>query len=435
MSSPLLRFIALGLLIICYSSYLSSPLMAQSIEEKYQFLRNRFLDKFVEIGEGTGYSLPAGILDLDFHEIKFNKDNPEAKGMLRWTDATFMLGDYLGVLATEYAINTRSNSSSKDLIREIYYALKAYRRLDAVAEHHLYNIDLKNHVYERNGFFLRDDISAEFVEKNFSVQCDGSDFIWKAKHANVVSQDQIIGLSMGLSLIIFCLPESVSYNNMSLNKEAKDILNLLTSYAAKHNWILKTPIKNNKVPAGFNMKYQSYPLCELTKRFTGNNYHDNKSKGLGRSIWKFAQKPFAKHASAFIKQSSHGEWKRSIYNDINNSMMLKLAALSNTWDTDKLYKNCIAAKMEVFILLHQFIHKDIARYKDQSLFQKILEAMPATGPYCVNQNNKACCEWASRDRWNHPIERLGFERTGFKGYFVGLDYMLLYNLYILNYKI
>jgi len=417
--------ITLGLLYI--------PSWSQDIHAKYHFLRSRLTEKFLKSGEGAGYSIPAAWLDTEDPYVNFNREKKDAYGLLRWSDGSFYLGEYMAVLATEYALlNKKAPSLNNQLVEEIYYALMAYRRLDASAEHLIYGIPAADKRYETNGFFMRDDIPSEFVKNHFDVRREGSDFAWIPPDYNAVSQDQIISLAMGLCLLITAVPPAIKYRQIFPHQEAKEILLLLTKYASSHNWILRSPINNKKVPRGQNMKYQAYPLCETTRRFTNRNFHNRQSQHLGKKLWMVAQKKFAAKASKKIAAEEVGKNRISIYDDVNNAMMLKMAALSNSWDRNLFIRNCMSARMEIFILLHQYLYPS-GKNINADIFKPILEKMPPSGPYYFDNQNKACCEWASRDRWNHPSERNGVDSKEYKGYFPGLDYMLLHNLYYLCY--
>jgi hypothetical protein len=74
------------------------------------------------VGSDKGGSLP-------INERKFNKTVD-----IKYGDETIALGYYLGVLATEYKLLKNNNKPVLETIKEIYYALEAFNRIDYYTE-------------------------------------------------------------------------------------------------------------------------------------------------------------------------------------------------------------------------------------------------------------------------------------------------------------
>lgn len=119
--------------------------------KKYWYYRSRLVNDFMKIGKGLGESLPAS------HRAKANKHGPV---MYFGADAVSQLGEYISVLATEYGLLKNSGQSADSTVRELYYALEAFNRLDYNAE------SIWGKPNELNGFFIRQDVPCNFIKDN-----------------------------------------------------------------------------------------------------------------------------------------------------------------------------------------------------------------------------------------------------------------------------
>lgn len=88
------------------------------------------------------------------------------EGDLDFADATIHLGHYIGVLATEYKLLVQNGKNTDNNIKELYYALEAFNRIDNTAEgwwRYYYMGAASNspnsNGSDLNGFFIRDDVS------------------------------------------------------------------------------------------------------------------------------------------------------------------------------------------------------------------------------------------------------------------------------------
>jgi hypothetical protein len=134
---------------------------------KYWFYRWRLRNDFMVMGEGPGQSLVA-------------ESRNENRGQyIKWSDAMIMHGYYLTMLAVEHKIlQTKGRYADlKNNERELYYAIKAFERVDYVSET-FYSADgNKNDTTtyrpgdnalppDVNGYFFRDDVPPTFVNQN-----------------------------------------------------------------------------------------------------------------------------------------------------------------------------------------------------------------------------------------------------------------------------
>jgi len=197
---------------------------------------------------------------------------------------------YMGVLATEYRLLKNAGQPTDTTIQELYYALRAFNRLDEEAESY-FQPPLAIHPpspADINGFFIRDDVESFFfydhptlaagVTSNHPVWNVDSD--WNAfenpsgdgsKLINEESHDQVWHLFMGLALITECLDGYETYNGLPLNdltfnyhirQEAIDIMNRIINYIRSNNWEIKNPVSGLNVSRGDDVKPFSYGAAE-----------------------------------------------------------------------------------------------------------------------------------------------------------------------------
>lgn len=135
--------------------------------EKYWYYRYRLVNDFLKVGGECGESIPAQLRIRDYPDNRANK--------LQWGDGTQSLGHYIGVLATEYRLLQMYGMDLKRTMHELHFALIAFERLDLNAETYMRDIVgtypckwQARQSQDRNGFFIRDDVSQEFVITNIN---------------------------------------------------------------------------------------------------------------------------------------------------------------------------------------------------------------------------------------------------------------------------
>lgn len=139
----------------------------KALQDKYWFYRHRLQTEFLKqgtapIGLPSGYGIPA---------CQAYRDKQD---MLHFGDGTSFLGNYIGVLATEYLLMSRSAATATQLAtikEELYGAMKAYERLDYNAE---IIVPPRNDTNRAvlNGFFLRDDVDVNTYLSDFKTPYD-----------------------------------------------------------------------------------------------------------------------------------------------------------------------------------------------------------------------------------------------------------------------
>ncbi len=428
---------------------------AQDNLDKYWNYRTRLVNYFVKPGPKMGESVVAHIR---------NKNGKSQKGF-SVSDQTIDLAWYIGILATEYRLLIDNNQNAESTLRELYYAMLAFDRLDRCETGPPWLLDKDT----LDGFFIRYDTGLESKPEEFSIigrnKGLSSKDTWGSKpagvptfiagydyedspnyHTSAVSQDQVVHLLMGYSLVYKCLPDTALFfydNNLrkhryNFHQNALNVVDRLISYFLKDsNWIIKDP-KGDNVPRGHNAIMYAYPLAAIGKRVTGKSYDDTWSQSFwAKKLWGLSRVP---------------NW----VNDYNSTMALTLAALSDTWwdmtpfgkinNTGFYIKKCGGPwnRETFFLLLYQFINNKRTNKYDKEKVLAQIESAPFNGPYYWSQDSVKfdCCGMqAGRpgDGWAYPNkfrgtkkEQFGLDDNPHKGNFSGVDYLLLYNLYHLT---
>lgn len=246
--------------------------------KKYWFYHYRLLNDFMAKGDKPGESQPMGQRALN---------NP-ANQIAKWGDGTLCLAQYISVLATEYKLLRDNNQPTDTTIQELYYALRAFNRLDYNAERNTYAC------YEPktlNGFFMRDDVPDNFLidhpnlahgltsTRQVSIVESDFDAHWQdgTNRDNEMSQDQVMHLMGAFALVRKCLyPGGISYKNEAgvpqplndigqntdIYDEAYFITNRIISYIKNANWNIPIPNSTFYVARGPNAFYIAYGLAE-----------------------------------------------------------------------------------------------------------------------------------------------------------------------------
>ncbi len=436
---------------------------------KYKHYRQRFIDNFISIGPAPGESLP------------FTSRNDEGKPLLNQGEGEIILGHYIGMLATEYALLKKNNADTSETIKELYYALYAFNRLDLIAE----TVNGYGKKPELNGFFVREDFPDDFIETHpglnahsthrkdyiphkgipLDVKCTNHKGRWdchksidknckvttyrhkgysdKYEHA-VMSFDQMLGMLLGTSLVNKLLDEQVTYLNRpfqdgenSLKKEARNIARRIISYAAKYHWTPKEPDGN-------------YPGdC----KFTGNsrpNYLKNNAtiSYFARYVAQIGKNIFGSEYGYFPLIDVLGGFFSIQLDNIQQSfyhrrMFIEMMCLSNRDNhlfrkTSK--KVLLASKkynwQSFYYALGMVLHhwKPIPGLKRESL--NILGNAPYEGPFFHGMNDLASGGWASDSKWSSSLgaQYFGSRFPEATGNYAGMDYMLFHNLFLLAYQ-
>jgi len=424
---------------------------------KYWHYRTRMLDNFISIGTKAGQSLP------------FGTRNEYGKKILSQGEGPILLGHYIGVLATEYKLLQKNNQNTEQTLKELYYALFAFNRLDLIAEtSNCYNKQAK-----LDGFFVREDFPNNFVATNKNLNKNtltnntfikGSGKTFTVTHTThngeyycgknpkgygrkythlPMSLDQILGILMGVSLVNEMCEIETTYldtpfqdGETSLKKEAKNIAQRLIYFAKKHHWSPREPdgdyigdceFVTKSKPNFFknNATMYLFPrlISNIGKQIYGKRYGYlpliDALGGLGSIILDNTQRSFY-HRRMYIEMMA-------LSNKDNNpfvSTAKKVKSISKKYNWEPFYYT-------LGCLLHDW--KKDNTIKKQTL--AMLSNAPFEGPFFHGVNDFAKNGWATEDRFTASLggQYNGSRFPEITGNYIGLDYMLLHNMYLLTY--
>lgn len=392
---------------------------------------------FLDIGIGRGMSLAASerypYADCKSdHHLK-NKDcgMSEGPGRMHWGDASLYHGLYMAILALEYANLEKAQQSTDAVAQELWYAMEAFERLDSMAE------EVLGLPGKKDGFFVRDDIESDFFQKKGAVQnrrfTNGKDSYNcmssaiscgtpSAESGTFISQDQVIGLFLGFSMIQHLIPDKRYKDNLpTFGDKACINVHRITNYMMQHNWKLRVP-DGSPIPDkwGGNAIGLSFPISTIANDLTEQKYAKNyRKKGalfLGRPIYDLFQ------------------WTLSFQHPTNIVLALASATLLPKRSYKVLGRKSIKHDVIIYpliraVLFNQKLFKKIKRID----FEAILNTAPYDGPCFGLKDCAAPDGWKSYNRWIHPHFKNG-NPYGIHSEMPGLDYMLLYNLYHYYYQ-
>lgn len=445
----------------------------QANHARYWYYRYRLINDFTIVGDCQGCSLPVPERNLgQSHQMK-------------WGDGTINLGWYIGVLGTEYKLLKNSNQDVSQTVKELYYALKAFNRLDENAESYwrCATCPPNSQTGDLNGFFIRDDVPADFtspvkqdavVDESLSnydhfnqgitstsmvnnVESDFSHQLSQGKPPSEMSHDQVYHLLMGLALVNKFVDPDANYNGLPLNnvdgntyilQESRNIVTRIVTYMKDHdNWVIKNPVTdsclidgNGYVNCGFNgtgnATLMSYGLAEAAcfaanevnpnpydPSLSCDDFHNALSIADNES-WQLAHAVTYPYSSEYYKILSMVAVGSSWRNLLGiNISAFKLGEYINEW-------SLTMNDYHYLSLLHQVLHGGV-NYIDDSRYTDLLNTAPCTGPYNYGNGHWDSYEWSSTNRLMYPDRRASndLEPIDFPGEYPGLDYMLLHNLY------
>lgn len=144
------------ILLFCF---IALELIGQNDElnhRKYWYYKSRLLNDFMKVGINQGDN-------IIFNERGLGRNNGSQNfssniDTLKSGDGTTLLGYYLAVLATEYALLKANNQNTDSVVYQIYCTLYTINRLDLAAE----KVLNKCNQGALNGFFVRDDVYKDY---------------------------------------------------------------------------------------------------------------------------------------------------------------------------------------------------------------------------------------------------------------------------------
>lgn len=277
-----------------------TPTQTEDLEnmKKYWFYHYRLVNDFLAKGEGKGESLPMGERAV------------QGGNLAQWGDGTLVLAHYIAVLATEYKLLRDNNQLTDTTVQELYYAIKAFDRLDFYAESNTkYCVENK----QINGFFMRDDVSSTFfgtqanpkhqkLAQGKTTHYPVNDVISDYRsheddynnRSNEMSHDQVWHLFTAFALVRRCLDygSPITYQGKIINnydpsaiqtadlrEEVKNMMNRLMTYIKGPNglWMIWIPGQNGNhhVHRGWDAAYLSYGAAEAANYINGDHYNSN----------------------------------------------------------------------------------------------------------------------------------------------------------------
>lgn len=453
--------------------------------QKYWHYRYRLVNHFMVVGPDAGMSIPAGVRN---YTNSYN-GGPTA---LEYSDDLVYLGDYIGVLATEYACMIRNGVGLNDpglshTLTELHYALNAINRLDQTSEATFPTTSYNPNPL--NGYLNKTDMDYTFANYGAGTalnnnlptgtlnggdvgpvdECDAV-FRYDPKDhfRNSPSQDHLEGLLLGLALVKALLPVTgptgISYDDYIIDKNTGTSNNRFTEdfngdaiaiadriilymrsspfNPAPLPWNLYLPTTERlDASAGGNAWFYSPGLATAGQSITGTNYDNLFSVVLPWAFW------------SAIPAGSGALYASSGHNISTLTLPLKIAAIGDGWgpltavsikamgdmldNTD--YTDGKSGFASYYGMLERVLHH---KYYDDPLSPQIdmcevavmLNQAPQGGPYChsASPSDYAGYGWASSSRFYDDPFTQYHGNTGFPGNYNGLDYMLLHNLYYLT---
>lgn len=403
--------------------------------EKYWSYRERFLKGFVRIGDNKGESIPAagrvphGNCGTDWFIKQDKCTYRKGKGKMVWGDSTIELGNYISVLAMMIRNLKDAKQPYTEEAEELYYAIKAFERLDYNAE------TFFDKAPKIDGFFIRDDVPADFIymnrskKKNFKLKGEdgysclmshGSCKLDNVMDGGVASMDQISNMFLGFSFVCSMIPE-VKHGDVLLSDIAALQLHRVTSFLSKNNWKIVAP--NGEIPTnawGGNTISLCYPFAAAAERFTKGKYQKSYQTGRSKRRGKMIYNTF--------------NWAHGIQAERNLWMAYIGAIVSGDWNAKKITKRAVKSNRQMYALAYCAINnQSLSRLIDRKELDKILNSAPIDGPCVDTPGCNAPNGWKSSDRWIHTTNVNG-NPYGIQREYNGLDYMLIYNLYHYFYK-
>ncbi len=407
---------------------------------KYQRYRLRFRGNgsaqwpgFIVIGEGPGHSLPASRREPDTEcaghwslEACSRTDLPEARGMYKWGDGTIWLGEYIAMLATEYAMFVDLGWDPRETAQDLRYALLAFDRVDEKAETFYPGVTPR-----RDGLFVRDDVPRDFYrtsdgsyrfprDDGFSgYECTTGDINCETPEihdGSFTSQDQAIQLIFGFAAVARFVPPGVVVDGVDLREDARAKVHRIVTFLRDNGWKVKDPAGKSPPDAwggnaiGFSNGFAKAANAVCGDDFGVDEYRNFASRTIGEAAWAGIQ---------LIWEATHG---------YNRTLALCLAAVNGTWNEDKMPRMAMGDGKDYYALMYALMHdtKLEGPWSDWRI-ESLLRSAPCGGP-C---NGPRSCEptpgWMGESRVMNPGDRFGSRH--FQGEMNGIDFMQIMSAY------
>ncbi|MBK9329792.1 MAG: T9SS type A sorting domain-containing protein [Sphingobacteriales bacterium] len=408
---------------------------------KYWNFRERFSSRFVRIGDRPGFSMPIEqYLYSDCRQDWIWWNYPpqyiqDGFGILSpGGDQTCNLGHYIGWLSTEYALLSQNNQPTDSVVRELYFALKAYYRLERSA-----NEIFRNPNYF--GYFLRqdapNDLHLAFQDASVSPGkkpvCTISEEVQRQYSkdslvTNFTSQDQVVHLMYGMALAKRYIPSALMYNGESILALAVEASRRMIFRFYTDAWDLKNPRGQS---VGNERGGQAQPWAYAFDKTWA--YINPQGKTFGDYTFNIVD--------AILKGiydcCGHLGGITHFY---NRRLFISLASTSNTKTITYNFDYTMQDGLWIYPVTQGLLYNlRLDSNRELRLMDTLYAALtqaPDSGT-CININNgnpdcvQSPAGWRGQNRWfgniatrdtitdtnNHPADHYG------------LDYLLAYNLY------
>jgi MYXO-CTERM domain-containing protein len=424
MRFPMIRSLAALALILATSSA-GADTTTENLA-KYHRLRQRLVTEFTVVGPGQGQSQPA-------------PERMDAIGLMKWGDGTIALGFYLGVLASEHHMLSNParfpGADGGDAGRlattrdELYHALLALERLDEMADA-AFEAPCTT-TPSLNGFFLRDDVPADFHTNFAGISVIQSDFIDPTLTNKEQSQDQVYHVQHGLALVVALVPSSVVVQGRALRAWAIEQGDRITRHFAKGDWVIRNPACGNRAvnrgEAAIGYSHgETFAAAYLT-----DGAHAPTTASLWSTIWNTLKNP-----------------SNPTYDDEDNlHMALAIMAVGDGYAGDTAEVIATLAETQdwpMYPLLHRTLHPTHGGFCTtapgvNSRTREMLDELPPYNPGDAGNSGEPSCPgpsgpaphgFTTHNRFIRGKSQAYVGPTGCEGIrYHGLDYMLLHNLY------
>jgi|GEM_PF-5183969 len=462
----------LALLLLCqlFSESAFAQYNTTVNQQRYWYYRWRLTNSFMVVGDGPGMSLPAN----QRHGYYETPSGVMEEDCMKFGDGTIILGEYIGMLATEYYLLQQHNQNTIQTRKELYYALRAINRLDELAET-CTGFSCGNNL---NGFLVRSDVPETFLQDHPELASVTATSKLPVGHLSledctVASHDQTISLLLGLRLVEQFVqgwdsyrgpldqdaPQSFQDGETGIVDEAKAITRRLIDWMRNPHphisggftipWTLTVPCTGELADGGYggNIETQwAYAFNIIAYEITGDAGYVL-ANPVNYPLW------LAAVAGMDIDMSTNCP------NTQSDNLTLKLMALAdvniNTLDMD-----CHKPHYQVewMSLLNAVLNgRTLPSNLWPQRFNDYLNTAPCWGPYSyrhgsytntVNDpvvgwyynypNNVPHFNWTSSNLLDAPERRWdnttcypcsNCDLTIFEGEYNGIDYMLMHNLF------
>jgi len=460
------------------------PLVAfsQTPEEnllKYWYYRDR-LKYFVVPGEKQGEGDMAGVrnrmyyLFPDYYNLDFGQN-------------CVYQGYYIGILATEFRI-LKDNGKDIDALnteQELVYALKQFYNFLDRCEHWWGDPDLND------GYFIRTAVPFDFNDlfEPAGITSSWNHFFQSERHLNILnhklnntdhdwdaisqsfgnprghpgycgdyiggavingsslgqsgfpewySQDEAIGLLMGLALVSTCMPDASiiveeTGKNSQLTAQEFALL-IIERICGNDTWKINNPDPNGN-PPHHNCISFAYGYAAAGHWFSNGtiptlHYFTNEyNECMARGWWNNGDAMPAgltNHVMASTLAALGSSWHSQIF-------LPPACPIINSNNTEATITNLLENyNLHTFyMLLYKILHPDVTLSNDPfplSILQ--LNGAPYEGPYNYGNGIHSGNGWAYTYKWRGNLSEQNDGST--MGNFSGCDYLLFYNLYLLT---